>query len=350
MMNLSKSIDFLLENACVSIRYLVYRDILGTQINDPMMKDMREVVLQQKTVQKHLAAQHPDGWLGHELHGGDGMDCHIGSLLGLGVEVDDPHIQKALNALRTPEIAEQHKNYFAGGAALDADGRGGNKAIIAGILASLREDENNPLIADEINLALKHFKGALNHNCIDDFTIVANDKSKTRYYKPNALFPGANHIGLLANTRSWQTDENLQTAKAAMAHCYSLMKNVEGGITFRKPKEYGGGFVGPFNFNWQALNPIEMSDLNRIIDNSYRFSFGFWLRSITGFPQWGLQTTQPYLLLADLLETDTLMNIFTDDALAGFRYISGIEPNWRNNTAVKCDLTFAVLRACWPML
>lgn len=342
-----KSINFLLANACINIRYLVYRDMLKTPINDPVMQDMQAEVLQHLMVQKHLVAQHPDGWLGHELHGGDGMDSLIGVLLRLGVEVDNPNIQKALKALITPEIAKQHKNWFRGGEALDADGRGGNRSVIAGILAVARVPEDTPPLADEIQLSFSHLSGALQHQSIDDFSVAG---TKQRYYKLHAKFPGGNHISLLTNTRSWQTDENLQTAKAAMVHCCSLMKNVEGGITFRKPKEYGSGLVGPFNFGWQALNPIDMSDLCRIIDNPYRYNFGFWLRVITELPKWAMQTTQPYVVLTELLETDTLMDIMTDDALKGFRHISGIEPHWINKDTVKCDLTFAVLKACWPVL
>jgi len=345
-MTFERTVSFLLKNACVSIRYLVHRDILKIPVDDPMMQSMQAEILQQKTAQKHLAAQHPDGWLGHELHGGDGMDGHIGALLGLGMETDDPHIQKAIKALLTPGIAGQHKNWFRGGEALDADGRGGNRAVIAGILAAARVPEETPLLADEIKLAFSHLSGARPHQSVDDFSVAGAGQ---RYYRPHAKFPGANHIGLLANTHSWQTIENLQTAKAAMTHCWSLMKNEED-ITFRKPKEYGGSFVGPFNFNWQALNPIDMADLHRIADHQNHFTFGFWLRSLTGLPPWALKTTQPYMLLAELLETDALMELVTENALKGFRHISGIEPYWKNKTAVKCDVTFAVLKACWPAL
>lgn len=54
-----KCIDFLLMNACVTIRYLVHRDILKTQINEPVMQDMQAEVLRQPVLQKYLAAQHP---------------------------------------------------------------------------------------------------------------------------------------------------------------------------------------------------------------------------------------------------------------------------------------------------
>lgn len=127
-----KTIDFLLGNACVSIQYLVHRDMMKVPINDPLMKKMQAEVMQQPAVQKRLESQHPDGWLGHELHGGDGMDSLIGVLLGLGVEPDSLYIKKAINALTTLEIAQQHKNHFAAGEALDADGRGVTDRLLPG--------------------------------------------------------------------------------------------------------------------------------------------------------------------------------------------------------------------------
>ena len=347
-MNFSKTIDFLFENACVNIRYLIKRDILKISINTPEMKDMQTEIMQSPVVQKCLAKQHPDGWLGHELHGSDGMDTLMSVLLRSGVEVKSNPVQKAINALTEPDIANQHKNHFAAGNALDADGRGGNKAIIAWILSTTNFPEDKQPLSDEIKLSFDHLCGALAYKNIDDFT---KQGSKFKYYKPSVKFPGANHIGILANTLSWQSDENLVTAKAAMKNSYSIMKDIDGYIMFRKPKEFGGSYMGPFNYGWQSLSPIEISDLQRMVHNTKnRFQFGFYIRDLSGHPKWAIQTTQPYEFLAEMLENDTLMDIMTDKALTGFRYLWGIEPNWRNKTAVKCDLIYRVINTCWPIL
>jgi hypothetical protein len=133
----------------------------------------------------------------------------------------------------------------------------------------------------------------------------------------------------------------------SVKHCYTLIKDFHEGIIFRKPKEYGGSFVGPFNFGWYALNGVNIEAFHRIVNDPYKFEFGFWLARLTGLPEWIKQTTQSYDTLSELIESDTLMDIIPDKALKGFRHISGIEPNWRNKTAVKCDVTYAVLRACW---
>ena len=344
----TKTIDFLLANACVNIRYLIQRDMLKISIDTPQMQDMQANILQTPVVLKCLSTQHPDGWLGHELHGGNGMDSLMDVLLRLGVEVSNPHIQNAINALITPEIARQHKNYFHAGDALDADGRGGNKSITALILSTVNFPENRQPLSDEIKLSFDHLSGALEYNSIDDFT---EKGTKCRYYKKSVKFPGGNHICILANTHSWQSSENLKTAKAAIKNCYMIMKNVEDSIMFRKPKEFGGSFMGPFNYGWQTLNTLETQDLQRMVNNQKnRFQFGFYIRSLIRHPMWAIQTTQPYEYLAEMIEKDTLIDIMTDKALTGFRCLWGIEHNWRNKISVKCDLIYTVLKACWPVL
>jgi hypothetical protein len=109
-------------------------------------------------------------------------------------------------------------------------------------------------------------------------------------------------------------------------------------------------YVGPFNFGWQTLNSIDMEAFHAIINNPYHFAFGFWLRNLIGLPEWVIQTIQPYEFLAELLDDDTLIDMMPDKTKKGFRYLLGIEPYWKNETAVKCDLMFALLKTCWPVL
>ena len=342
--NFQKQIDFLLEYACPSIKYLVHRDMLGTSVNEPFMVALQNEILAQYNTQKHLPAQHPDGWFGHELHGIDGMDCHIGGLLNLGVEASHPAIQKAVTALLTPEIASTHKNWFRGGAALDAEGRGGDRAIVANILVMTKAPENIPVFAEQLSLAFEHLSAVLQYDSIDDFSIKGKNE---RYYKPKAKFPGANHIGILAATQGWRTEENMKTAKVAVKHAYEIMKDVDEYITFKKPSEFGGGFVGPFNYNWQALKPMTEEQIIGIMNSSYNFQFAFWLGTITGVPDWVQQHNDTYEALADMLDRNAIINQIPTSALSAFKKVSGKEPNYRKKHAAECDVTYAVLKAVW---
>lgn len=341
------SIDFLLENACTSIRYLVQRDLLKTPTDAPAMLALQEEILSQDNVKKVLASQCEDGWFGHELHGNDGMDRLLGSLLNAGVEKENPAVQKAIHALVTPEIASQHKNWFRGGEALDAEGRGGNNAIMAQILSWVKYPEDYPVIAEQITLSFEHLSSVLCYHSVDDFSILGKNQ---RYYKPNAKFPGANHISLLAATQNWRTEENLKTAKNAAKHGYELMHNVNEYITFKKPAKYGGGFVGPFNYNWQALAPITKEKLQTIINDRYPFQFAFWLGSISGVPDFMLQSTGTYEVLSDLLVNEKIEDLLPEKAFHAFRQVMGKEPSMRKKSAKKCDLTYAILRACFDVM
>lgn len=170
-MKFQKHIDFLLDNACTSIKFLVHRDFLHTSLTEPFMQNMRTEILEQENIKKHLDCQHPDGWFGDELLGGEyGMERSIGTLLNAGVEKEHPAIQKGIHALITPEIASKHKNWFHGGDGLDAEGRGGNNAIIASILSWVGYDENYPILAEQISLSWEHVEAVKNYNSVDNFT------------------------------------------------------------------------------------------------------------------------------------------------------------------------------------
>ena len=337
-------IDFLLSKACGSIRYLVMRDLLGVPVDSAEMTALEEKILAQPNVKKILAVQCEDGWFGHELHGNDGMDHLVGELLNAGVEASHPAIQKAIRALVTPEIASNHKNWFRGGDALDAGGRGGNRAVTAQILSWVHYPEDHPLMKEQIALSLEHMTAAANYTSIDDFSVSANSK---RFYKPNARFPGANHIAMLAATESWRTDENVEAVRRAAAHAYELMRDVDEYITFKKPAEFGGGFVGPFNYNWQALTPMTEEKLLSIINGPYSFGFAFWLGSVTGVPEFMPKPSGTYELLSDLLRRGDIDSLIPDEAYRAFRQVMGKEPTLRRRCAKKCDLTYALLRACW---
>ena len=126
---------------------------------------------------------------------------------------EHPAIQKGINALITSEIASQHKNWFHGGDGLDAEGRGGNNAIVAAILSWVGYDETYPVLAEQIALSWEHVEAVQSYKSVDDFTKKGKNE---RYYKPNARFPGANHIGLLNATQSWRSEERMEIAKASM--------------------------------------------------------------------------------------------------------------------------------------
>lgn len=76
-------VEYLIENGGCSIKYRTMRDILGYDINSDTMLSLQNKILNKHWVKKLFANQHPDGWIGKELHGGrgDGLDASVLYLL-----------------------------------------------------------------------------------------------------------------------------------------------------------------------------------------------------------------------------------------------------------------------------
>lgn len=68
-------------------------------------------------------------------------------------------------------------------------------------------------MAEQIQLAQEHLFAVLDYTSPDDFSVRMKNY---RCYKPNAKFPGANHISLLNATHGWRVGNRMETAKAAI--------------------------------------------------------------------------------------------------------------------------------------
>ncbi len=340
--NFDSELDFLLSKGSPAVRYLVRRDFLGCDQRSPDMLDLQARIFEQPNIKKLLALQHADGWLGCELHGNNGFDCIITKLLDSGIEPKSQVITRSIDALTDSDIMSNHKSTFRGGDALDADGRGGNRAVVAKILARAGYSESKSPLRDEISLAWEQVFASLCYTSVDDFTIKSGGK---RYYKPKARFPGANHIELLGLAHTWQTTDKLDAARRSVANCYRLMCDIDEQITFKKPREFGGGFVGPFNFDWHSLSPLTPNQIVEIMRDDYNYKFAFWLRSLTNTPRWAMQSTGSYESLAELVKSGELVRSIPDKAFRAFHQVSGIEPNMRKKGAAECELVYCALRA-----
>ena len=140
-------LEFLLENGGSSIKYRIKREILHEDKAGSDMLKLQNEIMNSPKVRKVLAVQHDDGWIGSELHGvrGKGLDSCVTYLLRRGVERDSEPMRKVVQALLADKTGvEPYRTTFKGGDALDKGGRGGNRAVISGVLADLDEENNFP--------------------------------------------------------------------------------------------------------------------------------------------------------------------------------------------------------------
>lgn len=66
---LSKITEFLLENAGVSIKYRVKKEILNVPVESDEMKKLQVEILSLPRVKKAFAIQRDDGFIGSVIHG-----------------------------------------------------------------------------------------------------------------------------------------------------------------------------------------------------------------------------------------------------------------------------------------
>ncbi len=336
-------VNFLLANAGPSIQYRVKKEILHIPTDSDEMMELQTKVLNLPRVKKAFARQNEDGFIGNVLHGGyyDGFDSTVEMLKRYGVELSNPHLQKAKESLINWKDYERDHFYKAGNA-MDEHGRGGFRAIIADLLVELGADESLPQIQEQINNALNAFKGAMQYASVDDFSKKATIKGKPcRYYIKGATFPAANHVNILEKALSWRNEENLAMVKKSYWHCKDLMKGYNDGVIYVNC----GYFVGPFNYNWNAEpHKVSVRDFD-----SYPINFAWFMRGLSSasikYPVF--EDENPYLAesLHEWIVNENLMGMITDEQLRLFKNYSNIEPSWRKKESIACDLYFPILLA-----
>ena len=328
-------LEYLLENGGSSIRYRIRREILNEDKTSEEMKVLQNEILGKPKIRKILNTQHEDGWIGRELHGGvaQGLDSSISYLLNSGIEKDSSLMRNTAQALLMNKTQVQpYRTTFKGGDALDLGGRGGNRAIRAGVLADLGE-ENNLIVQHELEIAISYLRDSLLYDSIDDFSV--NNNKAIRYYKENARFPGSNHLNLLSATQKWRTIENIELVKKSILHCMKIMKGQNHDIMYKS----GSHFVGPFNFKWSFVD----FNIEEIYQDSY--ALVWWLRSLYKLSKIGVINDIPefrksYDYLYQLVISQDILNKQTEQSLKRFKDTLSIEENWRNKKSVFCDVIF----------
>ena len=342
-MNYQNLIDFLLENASPNILYRVKKEILQERTDSPEMLSLQSQILNLPKVKKAFTCQRENGFFGSVIHGVyfDGFDSTVELLKKNGVELTDPRMVKAREALTDwKDYGKDH--FYKAGNAMDEHGRGGFRAIWAEQLVELGADESLPQITEQIEMALNAFRGALEYSSPDDFSKKATFRGELcRYYIKGATFPAANHISILEKTLSWRTEDKLAMVKRSFAHCKEIMKDYHDGIIYVNC----GHFVGPFNYNWNAPKErIRIRDFDTHPIDFAWFMKGLGSASIS-YPVF--DDDNPYFVesLLAMIEDEHFIDSINDEQLRMFKNYASIAPSWRKKESMACDLYFPILLA-----
>jgi len=243
-MDLSKSIDFLLENAGCVIQYRLKKEILNN-LSKTEEANLLEQIYQTpnfKLVQSYVkpngyigSGMHSWGnWRGEILHQTPLQDGEAAARLLAYYAVPNTHLIIAdfIKAVRDESILRHEFSYippeiprfenrFVGL-------NNGNclMALIYTMQALLRRGDDTDELRQFQHICLKGFQRVLSLSDISDITKTRKSKAKYSYpyIESDEYFPCSYTLAMLAHTKNWRTPEAVKLVANALNHINKIMK------------------------------------------------------------------------------------------------------------------------------
>ena len=360
-MDLSKSIDFLLENAGPVIQYRLRKEILHnlSKIDEEGLLERIYQTLHFKLIQSYIK---PNGYIGSGMHSWDnwrGTVLHetplqdgeaAARLLSYyAIPKDHPFVSNYVAAMRDedvlrhefsyipPEIS-RFENRFEG-----INNGNGLMALIYTMQAMMGYGDDTSEVRWFQQICLKGFRRVLEIDSLDE--ILKTRKSKNKYNYPyieaDEYFPDSYTLAMLAYTQSWRTAETIQMLADSLNHINAIMKpdtnmHVKIGSNY-----YGPGF---------ALNrPIRAFKPDVIDTITYR-------RTLTEIAMLGVGERVGVIResaanIENAIDTDGILRMRFDlphnkrYSPKSIEYPTAyvdvrLEPDYKKKGAIDCDLTF----------
>lgn len=207
---------FLLDNANPSIVFHVKNDILKN-ITEEEKEALQKRVLGEKIIQRIIACQKENGWLGNGFHGsnknaGQYENQEVG-VKYLGEKLiyrDTPVLKNAIEAFKTmkPDLFGSEDTDCNQYAATGSD------IIMASCVARAGYEELFD-ISKEIQVSLESFQRVTEINSVTDIVKIrkrrperVNPEGIAYVFNKKEKWPCRYHLDILAHTNSWQNQEN----------------------------------------------------------------------------------------------------------------------------------------------
>lgn len=283
-MELSKSIDFLLEKAGVVIRYRLRKEILH-DITPTEEENLLEQIYQTpnfKLVQSYVK---PNGYIGSGAHSrskwrgviyqptvlADGEAC-ARLLSNYSIPKTHPIIVNFINAMRDEETLRQEfstippeiPRFEKRNTGLKSGNVSGDIIVLMYTMQALLGygDDDAKRFS---KISLDAFCSLLHINTIDDITRIRKSKNPKNIYPyidADQYFPCSYHLTTLAHTQSWRTSESLKTLANALNHLNEIMRN-DNSVAIKD----GNKYYGP---GWAFARPIKPFTTDQVETVMYR--------------------------------------------------------------------------------
>ena len=232
-MSLSKSIDFLLENACAVIQYRLRKEILKN-LAQTEEDNLLEQIYQTPYFKLVESYAKPNGYVGIGMHTGSAnlheTPLHDGEtaarlLSYYDVPKTHPLVEKFVAAMRNEETL-RHEFSYSSSAVKFFNNKfvGMNSGFCLEVLLSTMQSMlgygDDPELDDIRRISFEAFKRFM---CIGSLSeITKTRKSSAKYNYPyideDTYCPSVNHLAKLAYTGKWRTAENIRLLADAINH------------------------------------------------------------------------------------------------------------------------------------
>lgn len=341
-----KMIAFLLKNANPSIKRRVKSEILHN-LTLHEAEQYQEQIIQESMIQRIIACQKENGWIGTSLHGSFGtQEGGTKYLAEKALDKETPVLKRAMEAFTTVPLDDWC--YSTRGVIIDefkVTGHGHNLIRCACIARAGFDDVID--IAPQVQLSLDCFRRVLEVDSMVDITRPIRG-GKQRVFNDSEKWPCRYHLDILAHATSWKNEENVKMLSDSIA---KLMKTDRPELVNLVPSSWVGHALGPLGgFPGQGLTvkatcllPSPMSIPYRGKTEVYQMEYIEW------FARCGVVKHIPILreIVDDIMKTVDDKGICHAPVLEvkgwGPYCGSQLEVDWKSKIRKDCDITFRAL-------
>ena len=360
-MNLTKSIDFLLENAVPIIRYRLRKEILH-DINPTDEENLLEQVYQTSLFKLLESYVKPNGYIGSGMHSWDnwrGTVLHrtpledgetAARLLSYyAIPKEHPIVVNYVAAMRNEDTLRHEFSYIPPEVERYNDRFIGMSSgfslmiLVYTMQAMLGFGDDTDAVKGFQDVCLNGFKRILELSSVSDITKTRQSKSKYNYpyVESDEHFPCSYSLAMLAYSNSWRNAENASIVTDALNHINVIMKP-----DFNMHVKIGSNYYAPLG----ALNRPLRAFRNDLIDTI------LYRRVLTEITMLGVGENvniirESAVSIKEAINADGILrmdfaskhnkryspkNIEYPTAYIDVR----LEPDYKRKYALECDLTF----------
>ncbi len=355
-MDLSKSIDFLLENSGDVIRYRLRKEILH-DLSQTEEENLLEKIMRLPHYKQLEKYQKPDGFIGVGLHSYDKFqetplqDAENAARLisYYAIPMTVPLVSRFAESLQDERILEEEFSFcnpilkMFRNRHIGTESGSSLQLLIDACLALMGFGDNG-IIERTKKISYEAFERVLPLKSFSDITSYnpnVHRKYNYPYILPDTLFPCVYHLQVLSHTFSWRNEQSLKTLADALNHISAIAPEPIH-IHVRADNKYHTPL-------WELSRPIKPYETNFTDYVCYR-------RILTDIVKLGIGrqvdvTSISAERLLDDLKTDGILRLAFKSASEKRKFKSvfeypgpyndiKLEPDYKTDVSIWCDLTF----------